>query len=321
MLPILPLAMHYCGVYFHSATKPQPAKKKTNSQHKANKLQSQDSSQETPLPNSLVSENTTVAPAGDPSEKVECNGGKGGCREEGEEGPSAASSKEDGDTPSVEPAVMEESGTEENPDSAPWQGEGDVPNSKGTAQATREPSKSLLSEEKIGHRRRARKVRILVLLLAASNLLPLLYFSLIHQRGTIDVMKYLHEAIAHGNRHHLQGADSTDILILMPCHSTPFYSFLHSNVSMRFLTCEPNLNHTANYTDEADIFYRDPAKWLREEYLSTKHKLPTHVVYFSVLQASIRDFLTLQGYTRCAKFFHTHVPEGRIGSHVLVSCR
>ena len=312
--------MHYCGVYFHSATKTPPAKKKKNSQDKANKPQSQDSSRKAPSARSTISEDTTVVQADKSSEKVECNGGESGFMEESE-GSYAAASKEDGDAAFVQLAEKEGCEKDERPDSIPSQGREGVPDSTWTAQATSELYQSSESEEKRGQRRRARKVRCLVLLLALSNLLPLLYFSLIHQRGTIDVMKYLHEAIARGNKHHLQGADSTDILILMPCHSTPFYSFLHSNVSMRFLTCEPNLKHTVNYTDEADIFYLNPAKWLKEEYHGTDHKLPTHVVYFSVLEASIRDFLTLGGYTQCAKFFHTHVPEGRIGSHVLISCR
>lgn len=29
------------------------------------------------------------------------------------------------------------------------------------------------------------------------------------------------------------------ILFLMPCHSTPYYSSLHYNVTMRFLDCTP----------------------------------------------------------------------------------
>lgn len=44
------------------------------------------------------------------------------------------------------------------------------------------------------------------------------------------------------------------------------YSHLHLNVKARFLTCEPNLAAEAHYVDEADIFYQDPERWLRQMY-------------------------------------------------------
>ncbi|GAB1607087.1 hypothetical protein Ahia01_000991500, partial [Argonauta hians] len=63
------------------------------------------------------------------------------------------------------------------------------------------------------------------------------------------------------------------VLFLMPCHSTPYYSYIHSPVGMRFLTCEPDLPspHTSPtsptpYLDEADMFYLDPVGWLRAQY-------------------------------------------------------
>ena len=134
-------------------------------------------------------------------------------------------------------------------------------------------------------------------------------------------MTYLHDTVIRRSRPPLGSAGSPDILFLMPCHSTPYYSFLHANVSLRFLTCPPNLDHVDNYADEADVFYQNPAAWLKEEYQRSERTLPTHLVYFSVLQASIADFLALGGYNECARFFHTHLPEGRIGSYVIVSCR
>ena len=87
---------------------------------------------------------------------------------------------------------------------------------------------------------------------------------------------------------------------------------------MRFLTCEPNLSHQANYTDEADIFYENPMKWLRAEYSS--RKLPTHVILFDRLLDQVGQCLADHGYRECRKLFHTHIPEGRVGSHVLVWC-
>ena len=90
---------------------------------------------------------------------------------------------------------------------------------------------------------------------------------------------------------------------------------------MRFLTCEPNLSHIDNYLDEADVFYKDPVQWLKKEYSATSRPWPTHLVYFNPLQSEISSFLTQSGYRDCRSIFHTHLPEGRVGTHVLVSCR
>ena len=90
---------------------------------------------------------------------------------------------------------------------------------------------------------------------------------------------------------------------------------------MRFLTCEPNLKQEEDYLDEADIFYEDPENWLKVEYQQKRNPLPSHLVYFNNLQFDISLFLSQSGYRQCGKFFHTHLPEGRVGSHVIVSCR
>ena len=68
----------------------------------------------------------------------------------------------------------------------------------------------------------------------------------------------------------------------MPCHSTPLYSHIHTNITTRFLHCEPNLSGSTNYTEEADQFYADPVKWL-EANLQSSTK-PTHLVMFDVLE-------------------------------------
>jgi len=90
---------------------------------------------------------------------------------------------------------------------------------------------------------------------------------------------------------------------------------------MRFLTCEPNLSEAKNYIDEADQFYNHPVKWLKKEYHAHRNPLPSHMIYFNKLHSDISGFLVQSGYKDCGLFFHTHIPEGRVGSHVKVSCR
>ena len=107
------------------------------------------------------------------------------------------------------------------------------------------------------------------------NIPLILYLGLFHQRGSLDVMEYLHHNLVPGSK----------VLFLTPCHSTPLYSHLHRNISTRFLTCEPNLHGQSNYIDEADVFYKSPHVWLDNEYPTT---FPyTHVVMYNVLYPEV----------------------------------
>ena len=71
-------------------------------------------------------------------------------------------------------------------------------------------SASKKQKGKFFHRRTA-----VIIFLLVTNLPLALYTGLIHQRGTLDVMRYFHSEVT---KH---GAAEVDILILMPCHSTP----------------------------------------------------------------------------------------------------
>ncbi|ORY26369.1 hypothetical protein LY90DRAFT_427076 [Neocallimastix californiae] len=71
-----------------------------------------------------------------------------------------------------------------------------------------------------------------VALLVLTNIPLGFYIANVHQRGVIDATNYLRKEI----RHH---DDADGILYLMPCHSTPFYSYIHKNITLDFLTCEP----------------------------------------------------------------------------------
>ena len=90
---------------------------------------------------------------------------------------------------------------------------------------------------------------------------------------------------------------------------------------MRFLTCEPNVTHDPQHADEANVFFEDPLKWLKAEFLGTNKQLPTHLVMFNPLEVTLGEYLFDNNYFSCAKFFHSHVPEGRVGSHVVVYCK
>ncbi|XP_043349312.1 GPI mannosyltransferase 3 isoform X2 [Dermochelys coriacea] len=150
--------------------------------------------------------------------------------------------------------------------------------------------------------------------LLLSNLLPALYTGLIHQRGSLDVMMHMQQLCNNSSNQ-----SWASVFVMMPCHSTPFYSHVHCPLPMRFLQCPPDLTGNESYIDEADIFYSNPLKWLNEEFYNGT--LPTHLVFFSVLEQEISSFLALNGYEKTATVFHTHMPQGRIGSHIYVYTR
>uniref|UniRef100_A0A8C5PAX8 Mannosyltransferase n=1 Tax=Leptobrachium leishanense TaxID=445787 RepID=A0A8C5PAX8_9ANUR len=144
--------------------------------------------------------------------------------------------------------------------------------------------------------------------LIISNLLPALYTGLIHQRGALDIMSHIQEQCKIEN-------DATSLLVLMPCHSLPYYSHIHCSIKMNFLECPPDLLGHDMYVDEADLFYISPLAWLNAEFYN-RSNLPTHLVMFNVLEPVILPFLTRHNYVKMASVFHTHLPEGRVGSHI-----
>lgn len=155
---------------------------------------------------------------------------------------------------------------------------------------------------------------IVALSLLIFNAIPAVYLSWIHQRGSNDIMTSV-ERIAREYRD--QEGNSAKFIFLMPCHSTPFYSHVHQNVSLRFLTCEPDFNGNANYADEADQFYAEPAAWLRSHLLIyPKSAVPTHAVLFDSLQPQITEFLSNYDLIETVK--HSEFADGRIGHNVLL---
>ncbi|KAI7871727.1 GPI mannosyltransferase 3 [Spinellus fusiger] len=132
------------------------------------------------------------------------------------------------------------------------------------------------------------------------------YLTQWHQRGVVDAMLWIRQE-AHTQPHPLS------VGILMPCHSTPHQSVVHSpRTSLRFLTCEPPLN--VGDVDEADEFYKHPGS-----YLSTLEEWPTHWMMFDTLYQSIGSALP---YSECARFFNSHFHDDwRRQGDVVILCK
>lgn len=161
--------------------------------------------------------------------------------------------------------------------------------------------------------------KIVIWLVAAvilvSNVIPAGYLSYVHQQGTLKVMNKVADIATTYKTN--EGA-SPKIFFMMPCHSTPYYSHVHANISMRFLSCEPNFKNEPNYIDEADKFYEAPMKWIRANLpVHPTSALPTHVVVFDTLASKISDFLSI--YKPLEIFFHSdYLVSARGGKNVII---
>ncbi|XP_068143172.1 GPI mannosyltransferase 3 [Drosophila tropicalis] len=152
------------------------------------------------------------------------------------------------------------------------------------------------------------------LIILLGNVVPAWYLSTIHQKGPIELMPKLRQ-IAQEYRD--ERDYRANILFLMPCHSTPYYSHIHENVTMRFLTCEPNLNNADNFKDEADRFFNSPVHWLKSHIpVHPPTARPTHVVLFDSLTNKISEFLT--NYKLLYSIEHAEVNQLALESQALL---
>ncbi|KAF5789457.1 putative hexosyltransferase [Helianthus annuus] len=138
------------------------------------------------------------------------------------------------------------------------------------------------------------KIQAAVIFLVVTNLPMALYMSMVHQRGTEDVMNYLAKEAHQGN--------VKSVLFLTPCHATPYYSTLHQNLPMRFLDCSPS--EVKGNLDESDRFMTDPIGFTSE--FAKNWSQPSHIVLFNNEEKHLKDFLSSHSYEETKRFFHAH---------------
>ncbi|EJD05872.1 uncharacterized protein FOMMEDRAFT_145241 [Fomitiporia mediterranea MF3/22] len=157
-------------------------------------------------------------------------------------------------------------------------------------------------------------------IICALGIIPGLYVMRLHGSAQITVMSYLRS---------LDPAILRSVGFLMPCHSTPWQSYLHrpelSDGYLWALSCEPPLKglDIATYADQTDIFYASPIKYLKQNFPaavdpafppspspSTKpgsqppafsrwdHRWPSHLVFFGALLEDIREGRKVERYLR-----------------------
>lgn len=145
------------------------------------------------------------------------------------------------------------------------------------------------------------KVRWLVFLSFIGHLCIGVYFSLIDRQGQVSVMRYLRKDLA-ADKNRLLSID-----FLMPCHSTPYHSFLHrKDIQLTFLTCEPNWGRQAEgYLDEADRFFAAPVTSLESRLRSSN---ASHLVMFDTLYRQVKHVFDDGQRFRTKKIlFNSHI--------------
>lgn len=130
------------------------------------------------------------------------------------------------------------------------------------------------------------------------------YFSVYHESGVIAITGYLRDKV-------LAEESLVDIGFITPCHSTPYQSYFHldpNQANIWWLTCEPplHLNSSkglAEYRDESDQFYDDPALFLDTNFPALKgvneppasavwpHKWPRYLVIFQHMEPFMSERL------------------------------
>jgi GPI mannosyltransferase 3 len=197
---------------------------------------------------------------------------------------------------------------------------------KRLSNATRAPP----TRRPLNYHRRRRIVRLLVVVLMAANIPMALYFSVYHQRGTIDVMAYIRD---------YQHSDMSAVHFLTPCHATPFYAHVHRKLPMHFLDCSPafvrqstssaTATATATTASENEQFFAAPIEYLNTRYqqpgtvatTTNTLALPSHFVMFQPLVPQILPFLQRHAYRECTRFFHTYTPLDAKQGDVVVYCK
>ncbi|CCH59752.1 hypothetical protein TBLA_0B09350 [Henningerozyma blattae CBS 6284] len=167
----------------------------------------------------------------------------------------------------------------------------------------------------------------LIWILGFCSILVASAICMIHESGTIDVIKFLHDE-----------PNLKSLGFMMPCHSTPAQSYLHRNdiEDLWSISCEPPLHllddtdslnskisidkKLESYMDESDYLYDDIEKFiyknfppifndkLRSPGKDYTYEWPQFLVIFEHLDdAYLNDFLKDSNYLEYTRFFNSIV--------------
>ena len=225
-MPVLPLSFHYCGVYFQSlCKKPRLKKGIVRRAHATGRKDNLHGSQESLISSIDETESTTSTVNTEIS--AESNLASTDTSGISSEGDSSKSSEKGSDarlSEKVDNLERTKKETEEVESKPNKEQQADTEMDQSLTEAVKKSDMStneilavMEQKQRDSHKSNLSKAKILVIILVLTNIPAAMYFSLIHQRGTISVMKYIYDASQEKN---------VDVLFLMPCHSTPYYRYV-----------------------------------------------------------------------------------------------
>ena len=225
-MPVLPLSFHYCGVYFQSLCKKPRLKKGQVRKVYSAVTRDMHGSQESLI--SSIDETESTASTINTEISADNSGltdtslaatDTSGISSEGDNSNVSEKGSDSKLTAKRDDKVKENEKQSDNLKEAEKQLESETDQTvqdemKKKDLSTNEILAVMEKKQRDSHKRNLSKAKLLVIILVITNIPVAMYFSLIHQRGTILVMKHIYDASQEKN---------IDVLFLMPCHSTPYY--------------------------------------------------------------------------------------------------
>jgi phosphatidylinositol glycan class B len=136
--------------------------------------------------------------------------------------------------------------------------------------------------------------KVLLLLIATTNILLGLYTTVVHQRGSIDILNQVRSDFEAHQATGLPLDADVFVAFLTPCHTTPWRSqLIYPSLTAWALTCEPPVHIRANsfmraaYRDESYRFFDDPSDFLRREVGSIARPRPRYLVGFEGVEDAV----------------------------------
>ena len=236
LMPIMPLSFHYCGVYFQSLCK-KPRLKKGQARKACAAAARKDNlygSEESLVSSLDESESTTttvnteisteISVASTDTSGISSEGDNSKCSEKGSD---SRCSEKGSDSKLSEKEEEIDRRTKTDIEGLECKNDGEekgemnieideslTESVKKSDMSTNEILAAMKQKQHDSHRGNLTKAKIFVIILVLTNIPMAVYFGLIHQRGTISVMKYIYDT---------SQEKTVDVLFLMPCHSTPYY--------------------------------------------------------------------------------------------------
>jgi hypothetical protein len=153
-----------------------------------------------------------------------------------------------------------------------------------------------------------------IVLVVLSNLIPVLYLGLVHQRAPIDVNRHIVRKVP--PKHEPQ---TYTVHYLMGCHSTPLLSHLHhppNKFGTWHLDCSPSCRSDPNAICQSDLFARDPGRFMEQTYFhcddfeegtcvtDLRIMFPDFVVAFAEHVPFMKSRLSSMGLVEVERFTH-----------------